>query len=40
MDRYQVPNNALTKAWQRRLYLAIIMDRYEDPNTALIIVLN
>jgi hypothetical protein len=35
MDRYEVPQIALTITLHRGLYLAIIMDRYGGPNSAL-----
>jgi hypothetical protein len=37
MDRYEGPLTALTIALPRRLYLAIIMDRYGEPHTTLTI---
>jgi hypothetical protein len=49
MDHYEWPHNALTiallgglylEALHRGLYLAIIMDRYEGPNTTLSIALH
>jgi hypothetical protein len=35
MDRYEQTQSALTIALQLGLYLAITMDRYEGPHTAL-----
>jgi hypothetical protein len=34
MDRYEGSNTALTITMHGDLYIAIIMDRYEDPLTA------
>jgi hypothetical protein len=40
MDRYGGPLTALTIVWHRRLYLAIIMDRYRVLHNTLIMAMS